>query len=127
MVLSPEKGATKYPQEFEKEVCKCKNCGHPVGTNPPLLIEIKRDLPAFILAFIAAVISCVTVYVVAQYTYFSKGQWQQMIRTADTADKTLKEMQREQRPWIFWQKEKIDELNITAQAGQGQNIFWNIQ
>lgn len=61
-----------------------------------MLIEIKRDLPAFILAFIAAVISCVTVYVVAQYTYFSKGQWQQMIRTADTADKTLKEMQREQ-------------------------------
>jgi hypothetical protein len=98
---------------------ECPHCDQPIRRHPPLSVEIKRDMPAYILAFLAIIISAATLLVVATYTYYAGGQWHEMIRAANATkqaadaatdsattaksalDASQQQFRTEQRPYIW--------------------------
>src|ERR1700738_3673096 len=75
-----DKSTGIYQPKTNECEAKCDERYNSVGWNTPFLIEIKRDKFAFILTFIASLVSAVTLGIVATYTYYAGGQWREMVR-----------------------------------------------
>lgn len=69
----------------------CPSCRNKAS----LLVHIRRDLPAFIFTFIGSIFAAVSLIIVAQYTFVSRGQWQQMIEATNAAVKTGQQIERQ--------------------------------
>jgi hypothetical protein len=63
-----------YKPKSNKSEDKCPHCDQPTGRRPPFSVEVKRDIPAYILAFLASLINAATLLVIGAYTYYAGGQ-----------------------------------------------------
>jgi len=89
-VLNDEAGI--YKPEPEKSTTDGQKKSHTVNIVSHVPVDIKRDVLALLFTIFGVAISAFTLIIVGQYTYYSRGQWHEMIRTAkanqESADAT---------------------------------------